>query len=284
MPFRTFWAILKTTAKISAEYKTNEVQSMTEKELKRQYKNKKQEAKNKYRLEKQNAKTDYANGMEKVLNERKKSGVIDPPKRALLEEIGNAVTHGVGAVFAVVALLLMLFSSKSAVHTVAACIYFFGAFIAFSMSCLYHAFPHGSAVKRLFRRFDYCSIYLLIGATFAPLLLAYVGGMYGLIFLIVQWTVIATGITFIGVFGPTKLRGLHIALYLILGWSALIFMPTMLTNDLAFFLFILAGGVVYTLGIIPFALKSKVSHFIWHFFVLAGAIVQWLGLYLYLYL
>ena len=257
---------------------------MTEKEIKSQYQQEKQNLKNNYRQEKQKAKSLYDARMEDLYAERKKSGIIDPPKRGLLEEIGNAVTHGVGALFAVLAFILMLLSSNTPIEIVAASIYFFGAFIAFSMSCLYHAFRHGSKVKRLFRRFDYSSIYLLIGATFAPLLLLYVGSMYGIIFLIVQWSVIATGVTFVGVFGPTKLRGLHFALYIILGWSALLFMPTMLAKNLSFFLFILAGGIVYTLGIIPFALKSKVSHFIWHFFVLAGAILQWLGLYLHLFL
>ncbi len=257
---------------------------MTEKEIKVQYKTQKREVKNNYRAEMQKVKTDYSNSMETILEDRKKSGVIDPPKRGILEEIGNAVTHGVGAIFAIVAYLLMLFASETPIEILAASIYFFGEFTAFSMSCLYHAFRHGSAVKRLFRRFDYCSIYLLIGATFAPLLLLYVGGAFGLTFLFLQWAVIVAGITFVSVFGPTKIRGLHITLYLILGWSALVFMPRMIANDLSFFLFVLIGGVVYTLGIIPFALKSKVSHFIWHFFVLAGAIVQWLGLYLYLYL
>ena len=57
-----------------------------------------------------------------------------------------------------------------------AIIYSVGLFVMFCISSLYHAFPYGSRVKRLFRRFDYSSIYLLIGATFAPILLAYIGG------------------------------------------------------------------------------------------------------------
>ena len=73
-------------------------------------------------------------------------------------------------------------------------------------------------------------------------------------------------------------------LYVLLGWSALLFIPQMLSADLAFFLFILLGGVLYSLGIIPFAMKKGCTHFIWHFFVLGGAIVQWLGIYFYLYL
>ena len=208
----------------------------------------------------------------------------DPPKRALLEEIGNAVTHGVGSIFAIVALILMLAASDTSVEYVGASIYFFGLFVMFTMSCLYHAFAHGTAVKRLFRRFDYSSIYLLIGATFAPPLLCVVGGTFGLIFFIIQWAIIAAGISLVGVFGPTKLRFIHIPMYVILGWSALMLLPTLIETSFALAMWILAGGVLYTLGIIPFAMKMKVSHFIWHFFVLAGAVVQWIGIYLYIYL
>ena len=208
----------------------------------------------------------------------------DPPKRSVLEEIGNAITHGVGSVFSIIALILMLVSSETADEYVAAFIYSFGLLVMFTMSCLYHSFRYGSAVKRLFRRFDYSCIYLLIGATFAPPLLNVVRGTFGIIFFIVQWAVIVFGITFVGVFGPTRFRKIHIPLYVILGWSALMLLPTLIGSSLPLALFILAGGVIYSIGIIPFVMKSKASHFIWHFFVLAGAVVQWIGIYLYIYL
>ena len=208
----------------------------------------------------------------------------DPPKRGVLEEIGNAVTHGVGSVFSIVAFVLMLLSASSVSEYVGASIYFFGLFVMFTMSCLYHSFRHGSSVKRLFRRFDYSSIYLLIGATFAPPLLCVVGGSFGIIFFAVQWSIIAAGISLVGVFGPTRLRFIHIPMYVVLGWSALMLMPSLISTSFALAMWILAGGVVYTIGIIPFAIKAKASHFIWHFFVLFGAVVQWIGIYSYIYL
>ena len=60
-------------------------------------------------------------------------------------------------------------------------------------------------------------------------------------------------------------------------------LPAMVQNDFPMSMWILAGGVVYSVGIIPFVIKVKVSHFIWHFFVLAGAVVQWIGIFTYLY-
>lgn len=206
------------------------------------------------------------------------------PKRPVLEEIGNSITHGVGSIFSIVALILMLVLSESVNECIAAIIYFLGMFILFTMSCLYHAFKHGSKVKSLFRRFDYSSIYLLIGATYAPILLCYFNTTPSLIYFIIQWSLIALGITFIGVFGPGRFSWLHFTLYFVIGWSGLLFLPIMIQKDFGFFLFILGGGIIYSLGIIPFKLNKKASHFIWHFFVLLGASIQWIGIFIYVYI
>ena len=208
----------------------------------------------------------------------------NPPRRATLEEIGNSVTHGLGAVFALVAMALMLAFADGVAQIASALIYSLGMLLAFLASCLYHALPYGRRAKRLFRRFDYSGIYLLIGATFAPVLLSCMGDAFGIAFFIIQWTVIITGVSLIGVFGPTRLRFIHIPLYVILGWSALMLMPSMLAWDFYLALFILLGGVIYTLGIIPFAIKARVSHFIWHLFVLFGAACQWVGIFVFIYL
>lgn len=217
---------------------------------------------------------------QKIADRQKYNG----PKLSVLEEIGNAVTHGVGSIFSIIAFIFMLIKADSASEMVAAYVYFFGLFVLFTMSCLYHAFPHGSTVKRVFRRFDHSSIYLLIGATFSPLLLSYIGGFNGIMFLIIQWTIIAVGITLIGVFGPGRLRWLHMPLYFILGWSALLFMPRMLRDSPSFSAWIIGGGAAYTIGIIPYKIKKHASHFIWHIFVLAAAVIQWIGIYIYIYL
>ena len=253
------------------------------KRIKQQYRLERWRIKQERRLTLENAKERYLHELDAYYLQNGRPAPQNPPKRPLLEEIGNSVTHGAGSIFAIVAFLLMMLASQSVRQTLGAVFYFAGALIMFTMSALYHAFPHGSRVKRIFRRFDYSSIYLLIGATFAPILLN-LGGTLGLVFFIVQWVIIATGITFVGVFGPTRLKWLHIPLYFILGWSGLMLIPAMLDVGLGFVLYIVGGGVIYSLGIIPFLLHKGPSHFIWHFFVLLGAITQWLGIYLYIYL
>lgn len=258
---------------------------MTKQEVKSQYKIQKREAKRQFKTEKSARKQAYLAALAQCDDSDRQAALnASMPKRSTLEEIGNAVTHGVGTLFAIVAFLLMILHSTSPQQTFAAIVYSIGLIVLFTMSCLYHSFRQGSRVKRLFRRFDYSSIYLLIGATFAPILLCQIGGVFGWVFFGVQWAIIATGITFIGVFGPSKLKPLHMTLYILLGWSALLLLPSMLSNNPTLFIYVLVGGVIYTLGIIPFVLKKGCAHFIWHFFVLGGAIVQWIGIYIGIYL
>lgn len=265
------------------------------KELKKHYKTEIKIEKKLYRKGKRERRLEHRKRLDELHNqyiedygkrvaERGKRLPINPPKRAILEEIGNAVSHGVGSVLSVIGLILMLIYSDTAAETASAAIYFSGLFIMFTMSCLYHSFPHGSKVKRIFRRFDYSCIYLLIGSTFAPILLSFIGGVFGLVFFIIQWVIIITGITLVSVFGPERLKFLNTPMYIILGWCAILLLPKMFGEDIRLALFILGGGVVYSVGIIPFAMKSRVAHFIWHLFVMAGAALQWVGIFLSIYL
>lgn len=257
---------------------------MSEKEIKREYAIRKRIIKNRYKKSNEALKAKKRERMEEYYLENEDKRPKNPPKRPLLQEIGNSVSHGLGSVFAIVSLILMLVNSETAAERVAACIYFVGMFAMFTSSCLYHAFPHGSAIKRLFRRFDYSGIYLMIGATFAPSLLVHFGNTFGIVFFIIQWSVIAAGISLVAVFGPSRLRFIHIPLYVILGWSALMLLPGMMDGEFAMAMWILCGGIVYSIGIIPYTVKFKASHFIWHLFVVLGALTQWIGIFVHLYL
>ena len=86
--------------------------------------------------------------------ENRSRAANEPPQRSILEEIGNAVTHGVGALFAVAGFVLLLLRSASPVKLLCAIVYGSCLVMMFLMSCLYHSFRWGSKVKRLWRRFD----------------------------------------------------------------------------------------------------------------------------------
>lgn len=217
------------------------------------------------------------------LKRRRRLEKNTPPKRSLLEEIFNSISHGLGAGLAVAGFILLLTASDTAMEYLGAFFYGICLIILFLNSCLYHAWKSGSKVKRLWRRFDYLSIYLLIGGTFSPMYLVYWGGVKGLVFFCIMWGIIATGITLIAVYGPGGASKVHFILYLILGWSGIMFMPGFYKNDRELLYFILGGGIVYTLGVIPFKIKKPWSHLLWHFFVIGGAVLHWFGIYLYIY-
>ena len=136
----------------------------------------------------------------------------EPPRLTLGAEVFNAVSHGLGALGAAAALTLLLLRSQGAMELLASCVYGISMVAMMLMSCVYHAMPAGSQVKRVCRRFDYTSIYLLIGGTFAPILLVYLGGAAGVAIFCVQWAVILTGVTLVMVFGPGRWRALHFTL------------------------------------------------------------------------
>lgn len=221
--------------------------------------------------------------MSEDLNIKIKKNKNEPPYLTMSEEVINAITHGIGASLAIVGMILLLLKSDSGMKVAASLIYGISLFLMMLMSCLYHAFKRKSAVKRLWRRFDYMSIYLLIAGTFAPILLVYMKSQMSIIVFIIQWIVVIFGITIIAIFGPGKWPALHFTLYFVIGWSGLMFVPYFYTHNMNLLIMILIGGVVYTLGMIPFAKNKKYDHCIWHIFVLAGALLHWLGIYLFIY-
>lgn len=221
---------------------------------------------------------------EKEDRKKKIQKLNEPPKLTNLEEVGNAVTHGIGALLAIAGMVLLLVKSDTGLKVMASCFYGISLFFLMLMSCLYHAFKSGSTVKRLWRRFDYSSIYLLIGGTFAPLCLVYWGNTLGIVLFCIDWFLIILGITIIGVFGPGRFSWIHFSLYFIIGWvGGILFIPDFIRNNMNLFWMILIGGVIYTIGMIPFARNKKYDHFKWHFFVLGGAILHWFAIYLYIY-
>lgn len=201
-------------------------------------------------------------------------------EQSLGEELSNAISHGVGALLGILGLVLLLIKSTNASEYVGSAIFGSSMIILYTMSCLYHAFPPGTT-KAVFKRFDHVSIYLLIGGTFAPIFLIALPSPLKWIMLAGQWAIIITGIVLKAV-RVHKFQKLHIALFLILGWSGVFFINRLFAYPHSFW-FILAGGVSYSIGVIFYALRPfKYSHFIWHFFVIGGTVLQFFAIYLYL--
>jgi len=150
------------------------------------------------------------------------------------------------------------------------------------MSCLYHSFRSGSKVKNVFKRLDHISIYALIGGTFAPIFILVVNKPLGWILLAVQWALIILGIVFKAV-KINRFSGIHLLLFLVLGWSGLTLVGELYSFSMPAFYFILAGGISYTIGVIFYVKKwFKFTHFIWHIFVFGGTLLHFIAVFGYL--
>lgn len=196
------------------------------------------------------------------------------------EEIGNSVTHGIAFILGVIATVMMIIKADTQLEYIGCSIFGFGIMILYLMSCLYHSFKLGTTVKQVFKRFDHLSIYLLIGGTFAPLLLCAVRQPLGYVFFAVQWLLIIIGVILKSI-SPSKHHKMHVALYLLIGWSGLFLMSDLILIDMSLCLLILFGGIVYSLGVVFYASNFKYAHFAWHFFCIGGTLLHFLGVYLY---
>lgn len=138
-------------------------------------------------------------------------------------------------------------------------------------STLYHALP-GSAAKRVFRALDYGAVFLLIAGTYTPFTLGALRGAWGWTLLGLIWTLAVLGVLFTAV-GGVRYPRLSTGLYLGMGWLILIAIrPLWLHVPLAGLLWLLAGGLAYTVGVgFLMAREMRYGHFVWHLFVLAGS-------------
>lgn len=196
------------------------------------------------------------------------------------EEIANSLTHGVGILFGVVAISLMVtfaVLNGGAVDVLAVSLFGGSLLLLYTFSTLYHAIQHAKT-KALLRIFDHISIYMLIAGTYTPFLLIGVKGVIGWIFFGIVWAIAHFGV-FFKAFYKTRFPKLSLILYLSMGWIAVfIALPIYRSLDASVIGMILAGGVSYSLGTIFFVNKTmKYAHAIWHVFVFVGTILHFIG-------
>lgn len=199
------------------------------------------------------------------------------------EEIFNAVTHIVGAAFAIIGtIILLIFAIKSGqmVAIASSIIYGLSMIVLYTISSIYH-FLRFNRAKKVFRILDHCSIYLLIAGTYTPLcLIALKDYALGWVLLGIVWGIAVLGITLNAI--NMHHKGVKIfsqISYIAMGWCVVIGIPTIIkVLSVPMLIWLVTGGVAYTLGVVFFALSRKVKYFhgIWHFFVLAGTMLQYI--------
>ncbi len=209
------------------------------------------------------------------------------------EEISNSITHGIGSLLSIAALVIMIVIAamhKSTIGVVTSSIFGASLIILYTMSTLYHAISNEKA-KSVFKIFDHCTIYLLIAGSYTPFTLVALKTINvqkaWLIFSIV-WAIAIIG-TLCYILFRNKFKVLNIISYVVMGWAIVLALPEIveffkITNSMTGLYLLIAGGIAYTLGIIFYVLQKKnlkYFHSIWHVFVLVGSICHFLSVTLY---
>lgn len=203
----------------------------------------------------------------------------------ILEEVFNSVTHGIGALLSIAALVLMIVFpaiNGSGAALFSGIVYGISLVVLYTMSTLYHAIaaPRAKAVLRIF---DHTSIFILIAGSYTPLcLIALNGNTKGIIVAAVVWVCALAGIVMNSI-SLEKTEKISLVLYVIMGWAVVaVFGAIIKALPAPAFWLLLAGGVSYTGGIVFYKMKkTKYMHSVWHLFVLGGSVLQFMCIFIY---
>lgn len=198
------------------------------------------------------------------------------------EELFNTLSHGIGVILSIVALILMLYSVSpvnDGWRLAASIIYGSSLILLYSSSTLYHAVTNVSAKFRL-RQLDHAAIFILIAGTYTPFTLINLRDNWGIPLFSVIWCIAIVGVI-IELATGLKYKKLSLTLYLGMGWLVIIAIQPMLEHvATGGLLLLLAGGLSYSFGVIFYAWKRLyMHHAIWHLFVLTGSVMHFLAVY-----
>lgn len=213
----------------------------------------------------------------------------EPPQFSPAEEMANALTHGLGAALAAVALVILVRAAAPLGTLAVAAVTVFGGslVLVYLSSSLHHGLSHPGA-KRFFLLCDRCAIYLLIAGTYTPVTVLALGPPLGPGLTLAIWSLAVIGIALEaighrregagrcppGASGLGRLAWLPIVLYLAMGWLGFIVAGDVLADQLApaAFEWLIAGGVLYTVGVVFFLWRRlRYGHAVWHLFAVAGS-------------
>jgi hemolysin III len=197
----------------------------------------------------------------------------------------NSFTHLLGAAAAaagLVVLVVLAAQQGDAWKLVSFSIYGTSLFLLYLFSTLYHS-TRGRA-KAILQKFDHHAIYLLIAGSYTPFTLVTLRGVWGWTLFGLIWGLAVLGMVVDSLHNKNARRILPMLIYIVMGWLVVIaFKPLLAALPPAGVLWLVAGGLFYTLGIVFYALDKKLrhAHGIWHLFVLAGSVCHYLAVLLY---
>ncbi|MBE1159068.1 PAQR family membrane homeostasis protein TrhA [Dyella acidiphila] len=212
------------------------------------------------------------------------SGQVMLPRYGFGDELLSSVIHGIGIVLSIVGLAVLVMHAAvhgSASDVLASAVYGISLILLYTASTLYHSIRAESA-RHLLRTLDHIAIFLLIAGTYTPFTLIALRGTWGWSLFGIVWSLALLG-TALELGLLKRYRRLAVLLYVAMGWVGIVaFRPLLAHLQTGGMVLLLAGGAAYTLGV-PFYLWRKLPyhHSVWHFFVLAGSVLQFLAVFFY---
>lgn len=210
-----------------------------------------------------------------------------------IREPGSAITHFIAmmmAVFAAVPLLIKAGIQSGQENLLAMAIFMGSMILLYGASATYHSVDLTGRSLRIFRKLDHMMIFVLIAGSYTPVCLIVLGGKLGYTLLALMWGIAAVGML-VKAFWITCPKWFSSIIYIAMGWvCVLVFGPLLNTLSTPAFLWLLAGGIIYTVGGVIYALKLPIfnskhksfgSHEVFHLFVMGGSICHFIFMYLY---
>ena len=211
-----------------------------------------------------------------------------------IKEPGSAITHFIGmlmAIFAAVPLLIKAAHEPSRIYIISLAIYAASLILLYAASTTYHTFDISAKVNTVLKKIDHMMISVLIAGSYTPVCLSVLKGKTGIILLSIVWAIAIAGIL-IKAFWVYCPKWVSSVLYIGMGWTCVLAFTQILNNmSPAAFGWLLAGGIIYTVGGVIYALKLPLfnnkhknfgSHEIFHLFVMGGSACHFIVMYAFL--
>ncbi len=203
------------------------------------------------------------------------------------EEVANTVSHGV---MSLLILLLLPFAAVwsflhgGVVESASVSLYLISIFCMTLVSTLYHSMSPNSKHKDIFHILDHIFIYVAIAGTYTPVALCVIGGWQGVLITVLQWLMVVFGI-FYKSLSRKSIPAISLTIYLVMGWTIVLFMPVFLRNASTPLLALIGGGgVFYSIGAWFYARKGfKYHHLVWHLFINIAVAMHFVAIIFYLY-
>ena len=214
-------------------------------------------------------------------------------KKKHIKDPGSAITHFIGmlmAIFAAFPLLIKAAHEPSRIYLISLAIYAVSLILLYAASTTYHTFDFSERVNTILKKIDHMMIFVLIAGSYTPVCLIVLGGKLGYTLLALVWGIAAVGML-VKACWITCPKWFSSVIYIAMGWvCVLVFGPLLKTLSVPAFLWLLAGGIIYTVGGVIYALKLPIfnakhkffgSHEVFHLFVMGGSICHFIFMYLY---